>query len=414
MTQDFYSEEEYQRKREIRRARAEAEKARQRRNKMLFLGGLILLALIAIIVTSVILIVKAVGKGKKTVDNGMTELTVSNIEYGSELENKDQGTDEITVGDISDDLPDTSDEAYLSEGNSYVSGLGELKKQFELKDGEFVFVTDSSTKQMDSEEYLSEYGLVVCLDTGKVVAEKSGFVKMFPASMTKIMTVLTARMYIPDDHLDDKFTVTNEAIAYDLKHQASSADFFEGETVTVRDLFYGTILPSGADAAYSLAQYVAGTHESFVELMNENVKALGLSDTTHFANCVGIYDDMNYSTCNDIAVILSAAMQDEFLAGVLGERIYTTSITPENPEGIELSNWFIRRIEDKDCGGKVIGAKTGFVNASGCCGASMMKGNDGNTYVCVSGNAWSSWRCIYDHVAAYNIYAIGNTGYHKY
>ena len=409
MTQDYYSDTEYERKREIRRARVEAEKARQRRNKKLFLGGLILLVLLSIIVFAIIFIVKAVSKKKNTI-KPVGELTVQAIEDRSGTDDPTQDIAEsVSVRELSGD--ENSDEA--SSDNTGFTANKELKKIFELDPERFVYVTDGDTKYIDSEEYLSKYGYVACADTGKVLAQKDGFVKMFPASMTKIMTVLTARMYIPDDHLDDAVTVSYNAIAYDLKYGCTSANFLEGETVTVRDLFYGTILPSGADAAYSLAEYVAGTHEAFVELMNENVEALGLSDTTHFANCVGIYDDMNYSTCNDIAVILSNAMQDEFLATVLGERIYFTSRTPENPDGLKLSNWFIRRIEDKDCGGKVIGAKTGFVDESGCCGASMMLGNDGKTYVCVSGNAWSSWRCIYDHVAAYNIYAIGNTGYHK-
>ena len=85
----------------------------------------------------------------------MTELTASSIEYGIFQETGDQKTEDITVGDVSDALQDPSDETGLTEDTSPVSGLGELKKQFELKDGEFVFVTDSSTKQIDSEEYLS-------------------------------------------------------------------------------------------------------------------------------------------------------------------------------------------------------------------------------------------------------------------
>ena len=266
---------------------------------------------------------------------------------------------------------------------------------------------------MTSEELTSEYGILIRVDDGKVIGSKDGFVKMFPASMTKLMTVLTARQYISEAQMDEKVAVSQLAIDYDFLHKCSSAGFEAKEVVTVKDLFYGTILPSGGDAAYMLALYVAGSHDAFVDLMNENCKALGIGETTHFTNCVGIYDDANYSSCNDIAVILAAAMDDPFLAEVLGTRRYTTSLTEEHPEGLDLSNWFLRRIEDKDTGGYVAGAKTGFVNESGSCGASFMQGNDGHNYICVTGKAWSSWRCIYDHVAVYNIYAIGNTDYHK-
>ncbi|MBQ3898934.1 MAG: D-alanyl-D-alanine carboxypeptidase, partial [Lachnospiraceae bacterium] len=301
-------------------------------------------------------------------------------------------------------------EGIYGGGVSFPSGL---PKRYDFKSGDIVFTSDSSTVYMDSGEFYSSYGLMVDVDTGKVIAQKSGFEKMFPASMTKVMTVLTARQFITDEMLDEKVTLSYNAISYDLKNGCSSAGFEEGEVVTVRDLFYGTILPSGGEAAYMLAEYTAGTHEDFVKLMNDNCEALGISETTHFANCVGVYDDNNYSTCNDIAIILAAAMKDEFLSEVLGTRRYTTSVSDFHFEGIPLSNWFLRRIEDKDTGGYVCGAKTGFVNESGCCGVSMMKTDSGKTFICVSGNAWSSWRCIYDHVAAYNIYAIGNTGYHK-
>ncbi|MCR5093787.1 MAG: D-alanyl-D-alanine carboxypeptidase, partial [Lachnospiraceae bacterium] len=70
----------------------------------------------------------------------------------------------------------------------------------------------------------------------------------------------------------------------------------------------------------------------------------------------------------------------------------------------EISNWFLRRIEDKDAHGEVMCAKTGFVDQSGCCAASYQISNDGGHYFCVTGNAWSSWRCIYDHVRIYDLY----------
>ncbi|MBR1860925.1 MAG: D-alanyl-D-alanine carboxypeptidase [Lachnospiraceae bacterium] len=405
-----YSEEEYEKKREIRRARVEAEKARQQRNRKLFFGGLILLALIAILATLIVVIVNVAGKNKK--DNASADADATN---GSVTASAIETSPESDEADIESEYGPAGDEAGVdtSADSSADAGKEITGAELGLSPDKFVFTADSDTVYMDSSEFTSEFGLVVRVDDGKVLAQKAGFEKMIPASMTKIMTVLTARQHISDEQLDDIVAISYNAKAYDLSHGTSSAGYEEGEMVSLRDLFYGTILPSGAEAAYMLAEYTAGSHEAFVELMNENVKALNLEDTTHFTNCVGVYDENNYSTCNDIAVILAAAMEDEFLAELLGTRRYTSTVTEQHPEGVELSNWFLRRIEDKDTGGFVCGAKTGFVNQSGSCGASMMKGDDGNTYICVSGKAWSAWRCIYDHVAAYNIYAIGNTGYHK-
>ena len=74
------------------------------------------------------------------------------------------------------------------------------------------------------------------------------------------------------------------------------------------------------------------------------------------------------------------------------------------PEGITISNWFLRRIEDKDTKGTVVCAKTGFVAQSGNCAASYEETDSGKHYICVTANAHSSWRCIYDHVAVYQEY----------
>ena len=413
---DIYSDEEYERKRKIRQARIEAEKARQQRNKKLFLGGLIVFACVCIIAVPSVLIIKNISK--KAADNKAAKEAEIAAITGAERQEALEA--EAALEEVQEETPATSEGGeFGGDGNTEGStdepsyDTEELIKQYELDGSKYVFTADDSTISMTSDEFMSEYGIVIRTDDGKVLASKDGFVKMFPASMTKLMTVLTARQYISEAQLDETIAVSQLAIDYDFLHKCSSAGFEAKEVVTVRDLFYGTILPSGGDAAYMLALYVAGSHEAFVTLMNENCKALGISETSHFANCVGIYDDENYSTCNDIAVILAAAMDDPVLAEILGTRRYTTSLTEEHPEGLELSNWFLRRIEDKDTGGYVAGAKTGFVNESGSCGASFMQGDDGHTYICVSGKAWSSWRCIYDHVAAYNIYAIGNTGYHK-
>lgn len=413
---DIYSDEEYERKRKIRQARIEAEKARQQRNKKLFLGGLIVFACACIIAVPSVLIIKSISK-KAAANKAAKE---AEIEAIAEADRQAALEAEAALEEVQEETPATSEGGEFGgagspdESSDYPAYDSEaFVKQFDLDGSKYVFTADDSTVSMTSDEFLSEYGIVIRVDDGKVLASKDGFVKMFPASMTKLMTVLTARQYISEAQLDESIAVSQLAIDYDYLHKCSSAGFDANEVVTVRDLFYGTILPSGGDAAYMLALYVAGSHEAFVDMMNENCKALGISETSHFANCVGIYDDANYSTCNDIAVILAAAMDDPILAEILGTRRYTTSLTEEHPEGLDLSNWFLRRIEDKDTGGYVAGAKTGFVNESGSCGASFMQGDDGHMYICVSGKAWSSWRCIYDHVAAYNIYAIGNTGYHK-
>ncbi len=261
---------------------------------------------------------------------------------------------------------------------------------------------DDSTQYISSEEVYSTYGLLVNLDTGKVVASKEGNVTINPASMTKILTLLVAAENIND--IDDTFVMTREIGDFVFSKGCSAVGFEVDEELTIKDLLYGTILPSGADAAMCLAEYVAGSQEDFVAMMNDKLDELGLSDTAHFTNCVGVYDEDHYCTLLDMAMILKAAEENELCHEVLNARTYHTSPTTQHPDGLQISNWFLRRIEDKDTHGDVVGAKTGFVNESGCCGASYQISNDGSHYICVTADAKSPWRCIYDQVDIYATY----------
>lgn len=252
-------------------------------------------------------------------------------------------------------------------------------------------------------DVLSANSVLIDLSTDTIVVAKDAAIRISPASMTKILTVLVAAEQI--ENLDGTFTVTSEMTAYCLNNGCSAAGFVGGETVPVRDLFYGTILPSGGEAAVALATCAAGSHEAFVELMNQKLAELGLSDTAHFTNCVGIYDENHYCTLMDMAMILKAAIQNDWAREVLSTKVHTTALTEQNPEGIVLSNWFLRRIEDKDSGGTVIAAKTGFVNEAGVCAASYAVSAEGNPYICVTAHANTNWQCIYDHVALYKLYA---------
>lgn len=259
-----------------------------------------------------------------------------------------------------------------------------------------------TTQQIVDEEVQSSYAVLINAETGEIVAQRDADTVTSPASMTKIMTLLVAVEHLTD--LDETVTMTQEVGDLVYRQGLSAVGYQVGDVIPVRDLLYGTILPSGADAAMLLAQHVAGTEEAFVAMMNDKVAELGLTATCHFANPVGYYDDANQCTMIDMAMILKAAVENDLCRQILNTRIYTTSPTDAHPSGIEISNWFLRRIEDKDAHGEVMCAKTGFVDQSGCCAASYQVSNDGGHYFCVTGNAWSSWRCIYDHVRIYDLY----------
>ena len=251
---------------------------------------------------------------------------------------------------------------------------------------------------------VSSRGILIDVESGDILAAKGAHKRIVPASMTKILTVLVAAEHITPEQMDDKVEITIDITDYSYRNDCSNTGYEVGEKVTVRDLFYGTILPSGADSAVALATYVAGSNEKFVDMMNEKLEEMGLSETTHFTNCVGLYDEDHYSTPYDMAMIIKAATDNEWVREVMSAHTYTTSKTKQHKEGLTVSNWFLRRIEDKDTHGEVLCAKTGFVAQSGSCAASLAADKNGKEYICVTAGSTSSWRCIYDHVELYQKY----------
>lgn len=272
----------------------------------------------------------------------------------------------------------------------------------DLPEQPFSLAADERTVTI-GDELSSKYAIVIDLTGEAILAQKAANTVVSPASMTKILTLLVAAEHIED--LDDTFTIDLSITDYCYVNECSVAGFNRDEAVTIRDLMYGTILPSGAEAALGLALYTAGSHEAFVELMNEKVAELGLSETAHFTNCVGLYNKQNVCTVYDIAMILRAAMENELCREVLTTKIYQIPASEEHPEGMVLSNWFLRRIEDYVPDGmEVIGAKTGYVSQAGSCAASIAQTESGDYFICVTANTTSSKQCVQDHVQLYTTY----------
>lgn len=400
---DDIEEEERLRRRRERLERMRREKQlqmkRRRRMKMLVKRATAVMAIILVITVS---ITAFKGIDKKT--NEIQEEIVENISLKPEVAVAQMQQTETEVAQIPQAERQDSEQntRQLTEvSNKTVSGEVALAQKTTL---DFQFDTTEETESVYSEEIISSNIILIDENTDTVVASKGAKERISPASMTKVLTILVAAENITKEQLDDTFTMTREITDYGYVNDCSAVGFLDGEKVTVRDLFYGTILTSGSDAAIGLATYVAGSHEAFVGMMNEKLVELGLGDTSHYTNCVGIYDKDHYSTVYDMAVIMKAAIQSEFCKNVLAEHRYVTESTIEHPEGIDISNWFLRRIEDKDTGGEVLCAKTGYVMQSKNCAVSYGTFAGGDPYICVTAGSSSSWRCIYDHVEIYNEY----------
>lgn len=212
-------------------------------------------------------------------------------------------------------------------------------------------------------------GILIDIENNEVVASRDGDARIYPASMTKVMTLIVAAEAV--ENLDETFTMTAEITDPLYLANASVAGFLVGEQVTVRDLIYGLILPSGGDGALGLAYHIAGSEEAFAEMMNDKAEELGLRNT-HFTNCTGLHGDDHYSTCHEIALIVEYAIKDPFMREVLTTYQYTTEATPEHPDGILLTSTLLSRMAGDESETMFVqGGKTGYTTEAKNCLASF-------------------------------------------
>ena len=258
-----------------------------------------------------------------------------------------------------------------------------------------------NTKTLDLELY-SENALLIDLESNTVLVQKNADARIYPASMTKVMTVLVAAEHI--ENWNETFTMTQSIIDPLFLADASMAGFVHGEEVSMTELLYGAVLPSGAEATEALAIVTAGSEEAFAALMNEKAQELGLQDT-HFVDASGLHDENHYTTLSDMAIILQAALDNPHCREVLTSVNHTSPATAQNPEGVAMTNRFLYRIRPQQTGNVDIqAAKTGYTaQAMNCCVSYGIMEN-GRAAICVTAHAWTGDYCIADHLALYGTY----------
>lgn len=246
--------------------------------------------------------------------------------------------------------------------------------------------------------------VVINYDKSEVIAARNPHERYYPASTTKVMTLLVAVENIK--RYSDTFKFSYEIIDPLYLQQATLAGFESGEEVNMTDLLYGTILPSGADAAVGLAISVSGTEAAFVELMNKKVEELGL-ENTHFANVTGLHDTNNYTSPYDMAVILGTAMKNPICKKVLSTYQYTASPTEQHPEGLKMEATLFKNMYGTEPGtATIMGGKTGFINESGYCIASYGHNNTTKTdYIVVTMKNSTRWPAFHGQIDLYKEFA---------
>lgn len=216
----------------------------------------------------------------------------------------------------------------------------------------------------------SEYVYLVDFSSNQILYEKNSDERIFPASMTKMMTEIIAIESVTD--IKQRVKITPDMLSGLLEANAAVAGFSVGDTPTIEDLLYATALPSGADAVNALVNIISGTSEAFVEKMNQKALEIGMTNT-HFENATGLHHDNHYSTCKDISTLLRYCIQNDTFRKIISTRNYISGPLESHPDGLTMQSTVWKNVNQ---GPESIlipgfeGGKTGYTARAGYCLAS--------------------------------------------
>ena len=248
-----------------------------------------------------------------------------------------------------------------------------------------IILTNSLTDELSAHgmeavpEVSAKSAVLVDGKSGRVLYGKNIDERMLIASTTKIMTALVA---LEHGNIDDEIEIPVEATLV----EGSSMYLKAGEKYTVRDILYGLMLVSGNDAAEALAIHVSGGDEAFAVLMNEKAKELGMENSS-FANPHGLDDPLHYSTAEDMAVLMIAAMENQQFREITGTKSYVVK-----EQTLVNHNKLLWRYEGAN------GGKTGYTMAAGRTLVSSAS-RDGKHLIAVTLSDPDDWN---DHMNLYD------------
>ena len=234
-----------------------------------------------------------------------------------------------------------------------------------------------------------ESAALMSLDDREVLFSKNMHEKIYPASITKIMTAILTLKY---GNMDEVVTI----IWRDLELESGSqvVGFRIGDRVTVRELLHGLLVHSGNDAAMALARYIGGgSVETFVELMNQELYEIGATNS-HFTNPTGLHDTDHYTTVYDIYLMLNEAISYTDFRGIMQLGKYELDYTDsdENPKAVNLDSTdeYLTGEKRPPKDVVVLGGKTGTTDAAGHCLAILSQNAFGQPFISIIVGAQTS------------------------
>ncbi|MBE6965683.1 MAG: D-alanyl-D-alanine carboxypeptidase, partial [Ruminococcaceae bacterium] len=210
-------------------------------------------------------------------------------------------------------------------------------------------------------ELVSESAVLIDAETGQVLYDKEMHKQMYPASITKILTVITGLEKLS---MTEKMTMSHYAV-FSLPVGSSHIALDEGEEITMEQAVYAALLMSANDACNGIAEKAAGSIEAFTEMMNETASRAGAKNS-NFVNAHGLSDDNHYTTAYDMAMICRYALKNQTFRKVFSTYKYVMSPTNKQPEKRTFVNQhYMVSVPDMKYDG-IIGGKAGWTSVSKC------------------------------------------------
>jgi len=261
------------------------------------------------------------------------------------------------------------EEAYSYEDRSQLMSTHGGSELAPLFAEELCVVTDS---QDGDTSMNAEAGALFNVTDRSVVYSKNAFERLYPASTTKVMTAIIA---LEEGNLSDQVTVTEDAVITEAG--ATLCGIKPGDVITMQDLLYGLMMPSGNDAANAIAVHMYGSIDAFADRMNVRARELGATGT-HFMNPSGLTDENHYTTAYDLYLMFNEAMKLPLFREIIAEDSYTANYQNGAGEAVSktwtVGNWYQKGERETPAGVSVLGGKTGTTQAAGYC--LIMASND--------------------------------------
>lgn len=270
-------------------------------------------------------------------------------------------------------IADSFDSYYARNREDTDSGLKGMATNLAVLSAE-----ESTDPNYQSKDYAD---LLINDSTNEVMESYHCFDRIYPASITKVMTAL---LTLEHGNLDDEITLKHDINL--TENGAVISTLTKGDTVTVGQIFHTMLIKSANDCAVMLAEYVAGSESKFIDMMNAKAKELGATHT-HFVNPNGLHDNNHYTTAYDLYLIFKEAVKYDAFVDTVSSKDYTmTYTTPKKTqinEYMQSTNYYLLNEFPVPEGVVMYGGKTGTTSMAKSCLILMTKNKKGERFFSV-------------------------------